>query len=59
MVRLLDDDRSIVCESQVITQSVTDEPIIWQTKMDAHDSKNGRLQFIFRNATIYSFCSQY
>ena len=59
IVRLLNDDRTIVCESQVITQSVTDEPIIWQTKTDAYDSKNGRLQFIFRNATIYSFCSQY
>ena len=58
MVRLLNDEKAIVCESQVFTNSVTDEPVVWQIKKEAHDIKNGRLEFVFRNAMIYSFCSQ-
>ena len=58
MVRLLDDEKIIVCESQVFTNSVTDEPIVWQIKKEGHDIKHGRLEFVFRNAMVYSFCSQ-
>ena len=58
VVRLLNQQSDIINESQVFTESVTDKKIIWQMKMDVDDVKDGRLQFIFRNATIYSFCAQ-
>ncbi len=57
IVRVLDDTQRVIVESEKLTATVSDEEIHW-LKDPLRSSDNDqllRLQFMFRNATAYSF----
>ena len=60
IVRVLDDTQQVVAESEQLTRTVSDEEIHWSKAPFAASHKNPgmRLQFSFRNATVYSFTLQ-
>jgi hypothetical protein len=57
VVRVLGDDQQILVESEVITGNVSDAEVRWAdaSALDAISSDKARLQFAFKNATVYSF----
>jgi len=57
IVRVLGDDQHVLTESEVITGNVSDAEVRWAdaSALDAISSDKTRLQFAFKNATVYSF----
>ena len=57
VVRVLGDDKQVVAESEPLTGAVSDEEIRWTdgSALNAVKTKPARLQFAFKDATVYSF----
>lgn len=56
-VRALGEEEQVLAESQPITGTVSDAEVRWldESTLGAIETKRARLQFAFRNATVYSF----
>ena len=57
VIRALDDSEHVIAESEVMTSSVSDGEVKWQAASELTKLATNwtRLQFLFRNATVYSF----
>jgi hypothetical protein len=57
VVRALDDAERVIAESEAMTSSATDAEIVWRdaSELTKIAANGARLQFVFRDATVYSF----
>jgi hypothetical protein len=57
VVRALDDSQRVIAESEAMTSTVSDAEIVWRdaSELTKVAANGARLQFLFRNATVYSF----
>ena len=57
VVRVVGEDNQLLAESEPLTESATDEEIKWleAVALDALNMRPARLQFEFKQATVYSF----
>ena len=57
VVRVLGEEKQVLAESQPMASTVSDADVRWldDSALDAIESKRARLQFAFREATVYSF----
>lgn len=55
-VKVLDAGGNTIAESKAITQSVTDATVVWGNKFSLDQLETAiRLQFVFKDATVFSF----
>lgn len=57
VIRALDDSEQVIAESQAMTMAVSDAEIKWRDagELTTLPANGAQLQFLFRNATVYSF----
>ena len=57
MVRVLGEENQVLGESEPLVSTVSDGKVQWldDSALDLIKTKRARLQFVFENATLYSF----
>lgn len=57
VVRVLGEENQVLAESETLTSTVSDADVQWldNNALDAIKTKRARLEFVFQEATVYSF----